>query len=153
MNNFPAIYGEDRVSYNVHNLLHICECVERYGDVNVSSAYRNENYLQQIKKFVGKPTTLLQQIANRMEEAHNLNNRIADAGFITKSLADKTPLFPNFPSYRGYRFDQFILRAAPADAYCQIWPNIQLRVEQFANINGEDVVIGYRFLNMELFFD
>lgn len=150
--NFPAIYGEDRLSYNPHNLLHICEYVKRYGNVNVFSAYRNENYNHQIQSFVRKPTGILQQISNRIEEVLKLNNRIAESGFSMETKELK-PLYPNCPSYSGYKFDEFILGAKPEDAYCQISPDIQFRVEQFTIINGEKAVIGHRFELSEPFFD
>lgn len=149
--NFPAIYGEDRSSSNVHNLLHICEYVRRYGNVNVFSAYRNENYNQQLQSFVRKPSGILQQISNRIEEVFRLNNRVAESGFIGKTERPQ-PLFPNCPSYKGYKFDEFVLGAAPADAYCQIRPNIQLQVEQFTLLEGEKVVIGRRFQQVDSFF-
>lgn len=91
-----------------------------------------------------------------MEEVHNLNNRIADAGFLTETLAQTKPLFPNCPSYSGYKFDQFLLRTTPADAYCQIWRNIQLRVEQFAKMNTSTKEIALKTLvrraNIDLYF-
>lgn len=148
--NFGAIYGEDRLSYNVHNLLHICEYVMRYGAVDEFAAYRNENYQQLLKGFVRKPTKILQQISNRMEEVKHLKNEITTSGFIFEGR----PLYPGCPTYHGYKFDSFLLRSSMADAYCQISPDIQFRVERFVTlVNGEKIVVGRRFLKCEPFFD
>lgn len=81
-----------------------------------------------------------------------MNNRVAERGFCMETERPK-PLYPNCPSYSGYKFDEFILGATPANAYCQIRPNIQFRVEQFTIFNGEKVVIGHRFELVEPFFD
>lgn len=66
--NFPIIFGENSVSYNVHSLLHIQQTVEQVGDPVHGSAYAFENYLQHIKNYVRKPTKILQQIHRRIDE-------------------------------------------------------------------------------------
>lgn len=43
------IYGEDSISSNVHNLSHVWEDVERFGNLNKASTYPFENILGQIK--------------------------------------------------------------------------------------------------------
>ncbi|XP_073819948.1 uncharacterized protein [Musca autumnalis] len=65
---FENIYGEQNVTYNVHNLLHICECVREHGLVTEFSAYDFENYMQCIKKSIKKNHQILQQIRNKFEE-------------------------------------------------------------------------------------
>lgn len=35
--NYGIVFGDDRITPNVQNLLHICECVDRYGEVNNNS--------------------------------------------------------------------------------------------------------------------
>lgn len=47
---FPVIYGRSSVTYNVHNLLHLVDCVKIFGNPDGFSAYGFENYLQKIKK-------------------------------------------------------------------------------------------------------
>lgn len=61
---FGSIYGEEYLSYNVHNLLYLCECIK---DLNVHNlqditAYKFENYIQVIKKSIKKPNKILQQL-------------------------------------------------------------------------------------------
>lgn len=43
---FIILYGKDQVSYNVHNLLHICDDVARFGTLDQFGAFIFENYLQ-----------------------------------------------------------------------------------------------------------
>lgn len=37
--NFPSVFGENSVSYNVHNLLHITSCANTYGPLSNFSVY------------------------------------------------------------------------------------------------------------------
>lgn len=85
-----------------------------------------------------------------MEEVKHLKTEIVQSGFIFEGR----PLYPGCPSYHGYKFDSFVLRNNLADAYCQISPDIKFRVERFVTlVNGENVVVGKRFLNCEPFFE
>lgn len=61
---FPVLYGRSSISYNVHNILHIAECVEQFGDLSNFSAYNFENFLQKIKKNIKMPKHIGQQIFN-----------------------------------------------------------------------------------------
>lgn len=48
--NFPILYTETGVTYNVHNLLHVTDCVQEIGFLNDFSAYPFENFMQELKK-------------------------------------------------------------------------------------------------------
>lgn len=37
---FPQYYGPSSVSYNVHNMLHLVQCVVEFGDISSISAYK-----------------------------------------------------------------------------------------------------------------
>ena len=49
---FAIIYGECHVSFNVHCLLHLTDCVRKYGALDCFSAYKFENFMQFIKKLI-----------------------------------------------------------------------------------------------------
>jgi hypothetical protein len=70
---FAQIYGENNVSYNVHNLYHIVDDVRRLGTLDKFSAFPFENELQNIKRLIRSGNNQLQQIANRMTENILLN--------------------------------------------------------------------------------
>ncbi|XP_073841182.1 uncharacterized protein [Musca autumnalis] len=61
---FPVLYGRSSVSYNVHTLLHITECVKQFGPLVDFSAYFFENFMQCIKSAVRVPKHITQQICN-----------------------------------------------------------------------------------------
>ena len=50
VNYFGRLYGEELVSFNVHGLLHLVNCVIQYGPLDTFSAYKFENYMQYIKR-------------------------------------------------------------------------------------------------------
>lgn len=69
---FGTLYGEEHISYNVHSLLHIAEDVKIFGHIDGYSAFKFENYMQQLKKMVKKGALPIQQIINRLAEHDNI---------------------------------------------------------------------------------
>lgn len=49
---FKKLYPTCNITYNIHSLLHICDDVTIYGNLDSYSAFKFENYLQMIKKKV-----------------------------------------------------------------------------------------------------
>lgn len=47
---FEILYDKQYVSYNVHNLFHICSDVRTYGSLDDISVFRFENYMSFIKR-------------------------------------------------------------------------------------------------------
>lgn len=45
-----TLYGENKMSHNVHNLLHITEDVRKYGTLDKFSAFKFEKYMYSIKR-------------------------------------------------------------------------------------------------------
>lgn len=68
VNSFQNIYGEQSVTYNVHNLIHLAKDVENYGPLESFSAFPFKNYICSLKKFVRKGEKPLEQIARRLAE-------------------------------------------------------------------------------------
>lgn len=50
--NYETIYGEEHLSHNVHNLLHIANDVKTFGCFDNFSCFKYENNMQKIKKNV-----------------------------------------------------------------------------------------------------
>ena len=68
VNHFKDLYGSRNVVYNVHNLSHLTDDVNRHGSVDKFSAFPFENYLGYLKNLLRKPNCLLIQIVNRIYE-------------------------------------------------------------------------------------
>lgn len=58
----------NNLSQNVHNLLHLCADVRKFGSLDSFSAFRFENYMMTIKRMIRKREKPLQQIARRYSE-------------------------------------------------------------------------------------
>lgn len=70
--NFKKIYGNEYITFNVHNLLHLCDDVLLYGTLDNFSAFKFENYMSNIKRNIKKSRYPLQQIHNRIIEDRKL---------------------------------------------------------------------------------
>ncbi|CAH1115895.1 unnamed protein product [Psylliodes chrysocephalus] len=69
---FECYYGRHFMSYNVHNLLHICDDVENFGTLDMFSAFKYENYLYKLKLKLKDTSRPLCQIVNRITEENLL---------------------------------------------------------------------------------
>lgn len=63
---FKKLYGLNKLTYVVHNLIHLCDDVEHHGFLH--SAYTFENNAGKIVKAVKHPRNVAQQIYNRSLE-------------------------------------------------------------------------------------
>nr|XP_049462023.1 uncharacterized protein LOC125906577 [Anopheles coluzzii] len=68
---YGQIYGEQYLTSNVHNLLHVLDEVRHFGPLPSLSAFRYENKLQFIKKSLRGTNRPLAQAANRNIELQN----------------------------------------------------------------------------------
>jgi len=59
------LYGEEFVSYNIHNLIHLAEYCRSYGTLDTFSTFSFENNFQIIKKKFKKSILSLAQLNNR----------------------------------------------------------------------------------------
>jgi len=55
---YPMLYGEHFISYNVHSLIHLPKFVKVHGSLDNFSCFRYENYLQKIKNCLKSTNTL-----------------------------------------------------------------------------------------------
>lgn len=62
---FAELYGREKVSFNVHSLLHLHKFVELYGSLDRFSAYRFENFYQLLRKWVRSADNCFLQICSR----------------------------------------------------------------------------------------
>lgn len=150
VSDFSLLYGAEYLSYNIHNLLHLAECVELHGPLYSFSAYRFENYMQEIKKIVRKCDQILQQINNRLAEQQHCNIQNKACGFVGLPIVDPFPGCTS--SYRGYLFDSFILKNNKKDSVCCISQDVAFLISGFGTKDNVDVIIGNRYLFSHPFF-
>ena len=68
---FSSIYGAESVVYNVHSVLHIPDDFDRFGSLNNISSFPFESFNGDLKKYIKRPGSELEQVVKRIHE--NLN--------------------------------------------------------------------------------
>lgn len=138
---FPVIYNEDRVSFNVHSLLHITECVEQLGFLDSFTAYCFENRMQKYKKYVKKPTKILEQINNKDHTS-----------CVTKKEKCVGPKTNKFGEIISFATKIFTLKLkAPDNIFFAAESPFQ--VVRFVKEHDDMYIIGRRFENCKPFFE
>ena len=62
------LYGKEFLSYNVHNLIHLANDVDRFRHLDSFCAFNFKNFLQQIKNILRKHDKPLPQVLRRLNE-------------------------------------------------------------------------------------
>lgn len=74
---FKILYGEYNISHNVHGLIYLCDNVRIHGTLDLFSAFKYENFLQEVKKAIRKADKPLQQLHRRYVEKDAIcNNKV-----------------------------------------------------------------------------
>lgn len=147
---YPDIYAPTELVFNVHAALHLVECVRQFGPIYGFSAYRFENYMREIRKYVKKPNKILQQIHNRLFETNILNVQSVNVGFGERILDND--VFPGCnTSYKSFQFNSFIIKNNLRDSCCMI-SGVPVEVQGFGIVNNVNVLFAKPFLNLENFF-
>lgn len=153
---YGTIYNADDVVYRIHALLHVLDDVRKYGPIGSYSAYRFENHQREIKKHVKKFTKILPQIYNRLEEIETVNEININTGFIGQPRPRQIDqdIFPGCnSSYRGFKYNAFILQANLRDGCCLVTSSdIPIEIHGFIDYEGEHYMIGKKFVNPRNFF-
>ncbi|XP_053685668.1 uncharacterized protein LOC128735198 [Sabethes cyaneus] len=88
---YMELYGEQFMTSNVHNLLHVVDEVERFGPLSTIAAYPFENALQRIKCLLRSGWKGLEQVINRLSEINS------EEYYITQKSKTRPK---NYPSVR-----------------------------------------------------
>lgn len=73
VNDFEELYGQQNMVYNVHQLKHLCECVNRNGPLFTYSNYPMEDFIGHLVNFVKGTTDVTSQISSRYFLEKNLH--------------------------------------------------------------------------------
>ncbi|KAK9732188.1 hypothetical protein QE152_g12991 [Popillia japonica] len=111
---FELIYGVDKVSHNVHGLLHLCEDVKQFGALDQYSSFRFENYMKDIKKMMHKNEKPLEQLFNRYKERASFKHRNNGDTDLTglHGCHNNEPVVVsavNFRQYKTYACDKYYI--------------------------------------------
>lgn len=68
VSNYKTLYGEEYMSHNVHNLLHLSNDVQTFGALDNFSCFKYENHMQIIKQKLHQSGAPLEELSNRIHE-------------------------------------------------------------------------------------
>jgi hypothetical protein len=78
--NCSRLYGENFLVYNIHSLLHLADDVRNFSlPLDKISAFKFENFLHKLKKWVRSPSNPLVQVGKRLQECENFGNRLLES--------------------------------------------------------------------------
>jgi len=137
--NFPVVFGEGSVSFNVHSLLHLTSCAEQYGPLSSFSAYDFENKLQLLKKYVQKPSQILQQIVNR--------DKIQP---VLKKIKNGRKFLGNRVS--GIHINDCFFSEKSPNNFCMVKSETPIKIEKFLS-GGNNSFESRRLLDLDNFYE
>lgn len=73
------LYGTHYITSNVHNLCHLVDEVEMFGELHTFTAYPFENMLGKVKRLVRSGNRPLAQVAKRLLELNNTASKWVDS--------------------------------------------------------------------------
>lgn len=132
---FSATYGIRNFKYNTHCLLHIADCVEKYGTVYTFAAYKFENHIRILGKMLRKNNLQLQQFYKSFAEISKAKDLVGNAVEADAFLYNNFILRPN--SWR--------------DGCCFVQPGIPIVITEIDELHS--TIRGRRFLKCGNFFE
>ena len=149
---FKCLYGENYVTWNMHNLVHIADDAKNFGPLDRYSAFPFENYMQVLKRMIRKKGQILPQIHRRLTEKKD---------FIKKVISKKQKTLPLMTQRRnkslptGYschcslKFSNFELKDQRPNNCCITVENQIIVIERICKKDNKYVIIGREFLSKE----
>lgn len=136
------LYDESFLTYNFHCLLHIHEDAKLYGSLEGVSAFKFENYMQNIKKKVRKAGNIASQIYKRQVENSYLLEKRIQSVTIGKSVNG---------NILNVNLNGFIFAIRNPDCFCLVLNNI-IKITQIKTNNNVLVFHGRAVKNLAPYF-
>jgi hypothetical protein len=146
VSNFGDLYLESQSSFNNHALTHLPKDVMNFGKVDNFSAFRFENFMQQLKKMVKKSNMVVEQIHNRLFE-YNAHGNGKKTVFSYPFL--KKPVSGSY--FEKVHLKDFMLSVHYPDNYCLFDKKI-LKIVKIKENSGIISLFGQIVVNTEPFF-
>lgn len=155
------IYGEQFISHNFHNLLHLADDVRYFGSVENFSNFSSENYLHKILNLIRKHDKPLAQIVCRIGEIveneiplSNISEENCQYTLMNEYSGGILHNECQGPEYKAIVFSSFKLRLALNDSCCMLEDNsiIEIKNIVFSTNLNSPVLICQKYLNQIDFF-
>lgn len=159
---FEQIYGRHLVSSNIHGLIHLVDDYQRYGPLDLCSAFPFENYMKVLKTMLRKPDKPLKQIVKRYHEGSNLVIQPTKTKLKTYSILgphNRGSLVDNMtinPQYSTLVKDNFKIKSKiDAESYFCTNNNDIVKLVNIAHLKatGEAILIGKKFIQKKYFYN
>nr|CAI5843570.1 unnamed protein product [Callosobruchus analis] len=140
---FMTIYGHDQVSHNIHNLLHIAEDAEKFGNIERFSAFPFENNMLFLKRMLRKGDRPLQQIVKRIEEMKHISQIKSSISVVSTLKIEHSsgPILKNVSGARQFKkviLKDFLLSVDKSDNCCALKDNSIVNIHNILYINVEN---------------
>jgi hypothetical protein len=156
------LYGKQYITHNFHGLTHIADDVETFGPLDSCSAFKFENYLQILKRYVRKGDKPLEQVVKRVLEMLNhdceFSDSFSDAQYPEYSGPHFSgPVLPGCDSsqqYKSVSFSGFKLTTTHPNSICCLRDGSIVVISHivFSNTVECMIIVCREFLKKEDFF-
>lgn len=143
-------YGEDYMSSNIHNLLHLVDEVRKFGELSTFSTYPFESKLYEIKNLLRNGNRPLAQVAKRIAEL-----TYAETGKPLAVLSGKY-LSLNKKSGNSFlkiNFENFMLSTETSDKWFLTKDRRIVEMLCAAVENGQIFIQGKSLQNLQAYFE
>ena len=163
VNHFGDLYGRDKITYNVHGLVHLRDDAKLYGVLDNVSAFPFENYMGKIKRMIRKPKSPLQQLVRRLSEVNE--SQLGDDSsqpelediVCPKQIHCEGPIVDGIAirqQYKQVKLQKFIVKLSDGDRYVQLKNSDVVAVQNIITDMDMNVWLVYRkFHDVSCFFD
>uniref|UniRef100_A0A1Y1MBE4 DUF4218 domain-containing protein n=1 Tax=Photinus pyralis TaxID=7054 RepID=A0A1Y1MBE4_PHOPY len=148
---FILIYGEQNVSHNIHNLLHIFADSKQFGVLQNFCSFPFENYLQSFKRMIRKGDKPLSQIIKRKFEQDScviVENSFCCGYPIPSMEHNNGPLIGNgvLTQYKQIQFQNYTLKLSMGDNCCCLNDGNVICIKNFVSKDDELFIIGFKYM-------
>lgn len=144
--NYGTLYGRQYISYNVHNLIHLCSYVKLWGELDKFSAFKFENYMQKIKSRIKSSSRPLEQLVNRCKEEDNFNITNVERNYPIR----KERIINGKKIIKSVQCKDFYL--STPDNCCLLLDDTTITVTKIYFKNKQIYIIGKKYINIKPFF-
>lgn len=153
--NSAELFGPEFVVYYVHNLVHLSEECAEHGTLDGYSAYRYENYLGIIKRYLRSKYLSLEQLHNRDSERNG--RLVSDLKIIPEDEIHLSKQHNNWPEegdlYSCLQTKNFMFSTDhPADSCFQTTYGEIVNLVNIVNSPDGVTLVGHRFTVLENYF-
>lgn len=146
VDNFKKLYGQEYMSYNVHNLLHLTNDVKTFDPLDKFSCFQFENYLRNIRQKIQNSGKPLEQLVNRISEENQLP--------IIKASIKLYPRihYSKVEKINLIELKEFVISIKNPNNCCLLKDNSIFIVKEIIFLNKILHIVGNQFTKMESLF-